>query len=210
MAVQEEKQLENISIDDAVLVRQCQQGDSAAMQRLIVKYQDRIYNVILKICANKDDAAELTQETFVKFIEKIDTFKMQSAFYTWLFRIAVNLTINYCKRRFKVKTYSIDMTSSPETASAGKQLRNLLTDDKSVDPAIAVQNKETVRIIENAIGRLEDKHRVIVILREIEGMAYSEIAESLEVEVGTVKSRLSRARESLREILESMLRQEQA
>ena len=90
-----EKQLENIVIDDVVLVRQCQQGDSVAMQRLIVKYQDRIFNVILKICSNRDDAAELTQETFVKFIEKINTFKMQSAFYTWLFRIAVNLSLNF-------------------------------------------------------------------------------------------------------------------
>jgi len=207
MTVQEEKQLDNISIDDSVLVRQCQEGDSASMQRLIVKYQDRIYNVILKICANKDDAAELTQETFVKFIEKVDTFKMQSAFYTWLFRIAVNLTINYCKRRFKVKTHSIDMAASPETAAAGKQLRNLLADEKSVDPAAALQNKETIRIVENAIGRLEDKQRVVIVLREIEGMAYGEIAESLDVEIGTVKSRLSRARESLREILETMLKQ---
>ena len=87
---------EQINIDDSELVRQCKQGDSVAMERLILKYQNRIYNVILKICADPDDAAELTQETFVKIIENIDKFQGKSKFYTWAFRIAVNLTLNYC------------------------------------------------------------------------------------------------------------------
>jgi RNA polymerase sigma-70 factor (ECF subfamily) len=201
-----EKQLENIVIDDAVLVRQCQDGDSAAMQRLIVKYQDRIYNVILKICSNKDDAAELTQETFVKFIEKINTFKMQSAFYTWLFRIAVNLSLNFCRRRFKIKMHSIDTPAGPEGENAREQLRSFFADKREVDPLVAAQNREVGRIIVDALGRLEDKQRVVVVLRDIEGMAYAEIAESLDVELGTVKSRISRGRESLREILKTVLK----
>lgn len=201
-----EKQLENIVIDDAVLVRQCQEGDSAAMQRLIVKYQDRVYNVILKICSNKDDAAELTQETFVKFIEKINTFKMQSAFYTWLFRIAVNLSLNFCRRRFKVKMHSIDAPVGGEGENARQQLREFFSDDKEADPVAAAQNREISRIVHSALGRLDDKQRVAVVLRDIEGMAYAEIAESLDVEIGTVKSRISRGRESLREILKTVLK----
>ena len=201
-----EKQLENIVIDDAVLVRQCQDGDSAAMQRLIVKYQDRIYNVILKICSNKDDAAELTQETFVKFIEKINTFKMQSAFYTWLFRIAVNLSLNFCRRRFKIKMHSIYTSSGPEGENAREQLRSFFADKREVDPLVAAQNREVGRIIVDALGRLEDKQRVVVVLRDIEGMAYAEIAESLDVGIGTVKSRISRGRENLREILKVVLK----
>lgn len=201
-----EKQLENIVIDDVALVRQCQDGDSAAMQRLIVKYQDRIFNVILKICSNRDDAAELTQETFVKFIEKIHTFKMQSAFYTWLFRIAVNLTLNFCKRRFKVKMHSIDSPFGPEAESARQQLKSFLTCEKEIDPAIVAQNREAGEIVLKALGRLEDKQRAAIVLRDIEGMAYSEIAESLEVEIGTVKSRISRGREGLREILKTVLK----
>ena len=203
-----EKQLENenIVIDDAVLVRQCQQGDAVAMQRLIVKYQDRIFNVILKICSNRDDAAELTQETFVKFIEKINTFKMQSAFYTWLFRIAVNLSLNFCRRRFKVKMHSMDTPVGSEAENARLQLRSFLVCDKELDPAVAAHNREVGEIIVSALGRLEDKQRVAVVLRDIEGMAYSEIAESLEVEIGTVKSRISRGRESLREILKVVLK----
>ena len=83
----------NISIDDTVLVQQCLQGDSAATERLILKYQNRIYNAILRICANPDDAAELTQDTFVKVIEKIDKFEGRSSFYTWAFRIGVILPV---------------------------------------------------------------------------------------------------------------------
>jgi RNA polymerase sigma-70 factor (ECF subfamily) len=201
-----EKQLENIVIDDAILVRQCQGGDSVAMHRLIVKYQDRIFNVIFKICSNRDDAAELTQETFVKFIEKINTFKMQSAFYTWLFRIAVNLSLNFCRRRFKVKMHSIDTPVGPEAESARDQLRSFLADEKEIDPFVAAQNREVGQIIMKALGELEDKQRAAVVLRDIEGMAYAEIAESLEVEIGTVKSRISRGRESLREILKTTLK----
>lgn len=88
----------SINIDDSVLVRQSQGGDVMAMERLIIKYQNRIFNVVLKMCGNSDDAAELTQETFVKVIESIEKFKGRSSFYTWLFRIAVNLTLNYCQR----------------------------------------------------------------------------------------------------------------
>ena len=85
------------SIDDMVLIRQCREGDSASMERLILRYQNRIYNVILRICADTDDAAELTQETFVKVIENLSRFEGRSSFYTWAFRIAVNLTLNYCQ-----------------------------------------------------------------------------------------------------------------
>ena len=98
----------NINIDDSALVQQCQKGDSQALETLIIKYQGRIYNVILKICANPDDAAELTQETFVKVMENLDKFARRSSFYTWIFRIAVNLTLNYCKRKVKLGFRSLE------------------------------------------------------------------------------------------------------
>ena len=98
----------NVKIDDAVLVERCRRGDSTAMERLILRYQNRIYNVILKMCANTDDAAELTQETFVKVIENIDKFEGRSGFYTWAFRIAVNLTLNYCQRSVRLGYRSLD------------------------------------------------------------------------------------------------------
>jgi RNA polymerase sigma-70 factor (ECF subfamily) len=198
-----QKQLENIIVDDAVLVRQCREGDNAATERLIIKYQDRIYNVILKICGNRDDAAELTQETFVKFIEKIETFKGRSAFYTWLFRIAVNLTFNYCKRRVKLGMHSLDAATEGDGAA---QLKAFLADEDETDPAALAQRKEVGKLVLESLGRLDEDHRVVLVLRDIEGMAYAEIAETVDIELGTVKSRLSRARANMRDILEVVLK----
>ena len=205
MAMQASKPVDNITIDDAALVRRCQQGDSSAMHRLVVKYQDRIYNLTLKICQNRDDAAELTQETFVKCIENIDGFRGQSTFYTWLFRIAVNLTYNQCRRRIRLPMQSLEAPASHEMGSAIAQLGAYLADERVADPALLAQNHEVCEILMQAIGRLDDDQRIVIVLRDIEQMSYVEIAETLDVELGTVKSRLSRARAALRDMLDTVL-----
>ena len=194
-----------ISIDDAVLVERCRRGDSAAMERLILKYQNRIYNVILKMCANADDAAELTQETFVKVIENIGKFEGRSGFYTWAFRIAVNLTLNYCKRSVKLAFRSLDANDDEHDQQAKEALKQFLADDSSPDPAVVAANNELCRIVVKSLGELDDSQRAVVVLRDIEGMSYAQIADVLDVELGTVKSRLSRARSNLKEILEMVL-----
>ncbi|MHC4647818.1 MAG: sigma-70 family RNA polymerase sigma factor [Planctomycetota bacterium] len=193
------------NLDDAVLVERCRKGDSVAMERLILKYQNRIYNVILKMCGNRDDAAELTQETFVKIIENIGRFESRSGFYTWAFRIAVNLTLNHCQRGARQSHASLDADNDRDGRQANATLRQYLSDDSSPDPAQVAQNNELCRLVEKALTRLDESHRTVIILRDIEGMNYAQIAKVLKVELGTVKSRLSRARGSLREILESML-----
>ena len=193
----------NINIDDSMLVEKCRGGDSDAMARLIVKYQQRIYNVILKICANTDDAAELTQETFVKVLENIGRFQGRSSFYTWAFRIAVNLTLNYRKRNMKLALRSLEAQSS-ETSEHRKQLlRDFLRDDSSPDPAGIAQKKELYEIAVKALMRLDDAQRTVVVLRDIEGMNYAQIARVLNIQLGTVRSRLSRARSNLRDIMEA-------
>ncbi len=195
-------QSENINIDDAVLVEQCRQGDSEAMERLILKYQNRIYNVILKICANADDAAELTQETFVKVIENIDKFEGRSGFYTWAFRIAVNLTLNYCQRSGRLGLKSLD---AEDNGQARQQLKEFLNDDSSPDPAAVAANKELCEIVIASLMKLNDAQRTVLVLRDIEDMNYAQIAEVLDIELGTVRSRLSRARSNLRGIMEAIL-----
>ena len=192
-------------LDDTALVRRCQKGDIAAMDALISKYQDRIYNVILKICQNNHDAAELTQDTFVKLIENINTFKGKSSFYTWLFRVAVNLTLNYCKRKQKHKAQSLETPVGTKLDGTKSQLGALMTDKKAVDPVVMAQNKEVSEIIARSLSQLDDNHRVIIVLRDIEGMTYAEIADAIGIDLGTVKSRLSRARTNLRKILETVL-----
>jgi len=176
------------------------------MEQLILKYQNRIYNVILKICANPDDAAELTQDTFVKIIENIGRFERRSSFYTWAFRIGVNLTLNYCQRSAKHGFSSLDADDNEHSQHAKTQLKEFLSDDSSPDPAAVAQNKELGEIVVETLMKLDDAQRTVIVLRDIEGMNYAEIANVLGVELGTVKSRLSRARSSLRELLEATLR----
>ena len=193
-----------IATDDAMLVERWRGGDSAAMERLILKYQNRIYNVILKICANPDDAAELTQDTFVKIIQRIDKFEGKSSFYTWAFRIAVNLTLNYCQRNTRIALHSLEAEDYDSQTEANQALKDFLSDNKSPDPAMAAQNKELCDIVIKSLMKLDDAQRAVIVLRDIEGMNYAQIAKVLDIELGTVRSRLSRGRSRLREILETI------
>ena len=195
----------NVNIDETMLIKLCRRGDSAAMERLILKYQNRIYNTVLKMCANIDDAAELTQDVFVKVIESIDKFDGRSSFYTWLFRIAVNLTLNYCKRAVRLGTRSIDADDEHGPEAKGL-LKEILHDNKLPEPAVIAQNKELCDVVARSLLKLDETHRAVIILRDIEGMNYAQIAQVLDLEMGTVKSRLSRARNNLREILEAGLK----
>lgn len=191
-----------INLDESVWIQQCQQGNSDAMGRLILKYQDRIYNVILRICANPDDAADLTQEAFVKAITNIGKFQGKSSFYTWIFKIAVNLTLTYCKRNVRLGFKSLDAADE----NAISRLKSVLQNDKSDDPAAIARDRELCEIIVGSIMRLDDDQRMVVVLRDIEQMDYASIAEVLDIELGTVKSRLSRARDNLRDMLGTILK----
>jgi RNA polymerase sigma-70 factor (ECF subfamily) len=186
---------EYINIDDAVLVNKCQKGDSAAVERLIIKYQNRIYNLILRMCGNPEDAAELTQDTFIKVIEKIASFEGKSSFYTWLFRIAVNITLNFCQKNARLAAKSLEEQT----------LDNILQDNNTPEPSVIAQNKELCQLVTCSLEKLDEAQRAVIVLRDIEGMNYEQISEVLGLELGTVKSRISRARTELKYILESMI-----
>ncbi len=191
---------------DAGLIRRSLQGDSAATEQLILKYQNRIYNVVLKICSDADDAAELTQETFVKILENLDRFESRSSFYTWAFRIAVNLTLNHCQRNSRLAVRSLDSECEQCDSQTKLALKEFLSDDSSPDPAVVVQNKELHQVAIEALNKLDEAQRAVLVLRDIEGMSYARIAETLGIEIGTVRSRLSRARTKLKDILEAILK----
>jgi RNA polymerase sigma-70 factor (ECF subfamily) len=195
------KNFENIKISDKILVQQYRQGDNQAMETLVHKHQDRIYNLIYKMCKNTDDAAELTQDTFLKIIENIKTFKNKSSFYTWAFQIATHLTINHLNRKNKIEFKPLDYDDYYQGQPHIK-LKNFLQDNKSSDLSVIVQDREICQIIINILMRLDDKYRILILLRDVESMNYSQIARVLNLELGTVKSRLSRARKTLKEIIE--------
>lgn len=188
-----------LGMNDNALIERCKSGDTTAMERLILKYQDRLYNTLLRMCGNEDDAAELSQETFVKAIESIRTFEGRSTFYTWLCRIGMNLAADLCKKRLRIGS-SLD-SDSPRMQNAKVQMGMYLNSGEQ-DPARLMQTKEALEMLQTAILKLDEDLRVMIVLRDIEEMNYSQISQMLGLELGTVKSRISRARKILKEILE--------
>jgi len=193
----------NFAIDETTLVAKAKAGDMVSVERLILRYQDRLYNAVVKMCSSPDDAAELTQDAFVKAIQGLKNFRGQSSFYTWLFRIAMNHTLSFCSRNKKLKFESLQAELGTETQ---KHLAEFLEDKHSPNPESVAISRELQELVTQAIAKLDPDHRAVVVLRDIEQMSYAEIAETIDIEVGTVKSRISRGRKNLREILEAVLK----
>lgn len=187
---------------DFALIKRFRKGESGAVDILVSKYQDRLYNVIYKMCRNHDDAMELTQDSFVKAIENVGSFQGKSTFYTYLFRIGVNLTINFCNRKNKVRFTTMEATASSEEGAP--VLRDYLHSTREIDPHKAAENKESVEILREAIAELDEKYRTVLVLRDIEEMSYEDISSTLKLEAGTVKSRLFRARMQLKDKLSAV------
>ena len=185
--------------EDALLVRQVQAGEAHAFTQLVAKYQDRVFNTCWRICGHAEDARDLTQDTFLKAFESIDTFRGRSAFYTWVFRIAVNLSLSHRRKGVHRAALSIDRpvrAGDERTAPAAS-----LVDRNASDPSRAVTHAETAEQVTAALASIEPDHRVVIVLRDVEGFDYQEIADILDLAVGTVKSRLFRGRLALRERL---------
>jgi RNA polymerase sigma-70 factor (ECF subfamily) len=163
-------------------------GDTAAFGRLVGLYQDRLYNSLLRVVG--EDAADIVQDAFVQAYVKLDTFRGTSAFYTWLYRIAFNLAMSHARRQRN--------TSSLDGMKSGWGSEPM---DGQPTPDVSVERREQVEVVHAALAELSTEYRTILVLREIDGCRYEEIAEILEVPVGTVRSRLFRARLQLREHL---------
>ncbi|MBN1344928.1 MAG: sigma-70 family RNA polymerase sigma factor [Phycisphaerae bacterium] len=194
-----------IQFEDSLLVEQCQQGDMAAFAQLVAKYQDKVYNTCWRISGSRDDAADLTQDVFCKALESMGKFKGKSGFYTWVFRIAVNQSISHRRRSSRTVNLTTDNDDpAPVNRQADGLMRRTGRGEPS-DPAAQAQDRELQALVTQALDELEDDHRAIVVLRDVEGLDYSEIAEVLEIASGTVRSRLHRARAALRERLTKVL-----
>ncbi|MGE0480654.1 MAG: RNA polymerase sigma factor [Phycisphaerae bacterium] len=178
---------------DGELVIRAQRGDADAFAGLLCRYQDRIYNVCFRMCANHADAADLTQSTFLKALEALRQFKAESNFYTWLFRIAVNATISQRRAQRRRAAASLDVESADGT------VREIAaTGDGAGQRA---ERRELFARLEAALARLDDDLRIPVVLRDVEDMDYAQIADLLSIPVGTVKSRIHRGRMLLHEMV---------
>jgi RNA polymerase sigma-70 factor (ECF subfamily) len=178
--------------DDAPLIAATLAGDTAAYGRLVGLYQDRLYNSLLRVVG--EDAADIVQDAFVQAYVKLDSFRGSAAFYTWLYRIAFNLAMSHARR--ERKTASLDGMK----ASWGSE-----PVDGQPTPEVSIERRENVEMVHAALARLSTEYRTILVLREIDGCRYDEIAEILDLPVGTVRSRLFRARLALRDELATRL-----
>lgn len=187
-------------VDVKTLVAQAQQGDAQAFEKLVFAYQDRLYGLCYRLAGNHADAQDLAQETFVRAYRALSRFRQDADFGTYLHRIAVNLWLNHRKRNQTV--LSLD---DPVLTDEGELPRQVAGSNRQ--PEQAVEDGELKDLVWQALGTLGREHRAVLVLREMETLSYEEIAATLGVAPGTVKSRLSRARNALKKALHHLAKQ---
>ena len=176
--------------DDASLIAATLAGDTAAFGRLVGLYQDRLYNSLLRVLGSAEDARDVTQDAFVQAFVKLKSFRGSSAFYTWLYRIAFNLAMSHTRRSHKMASLDGVKTNWGDEPMDGQP-----------SPDAEYLRREQVEMVHAGLAALSMEYRQILVLREIDGCRYEEIAEILELPIGTVRSRLFRARLQLRDHL---------
>ena len=186
--------------DEAELVAELQSGSDAAFDWLVTHYHAAVYNLVAGMLGNPTDAADATQEVFLKAFRGIRGFRRSSSLKTWLYRIAIREALN--QRRWWQRHWSrqTSIEGNAETDQAPLDL-----EDRSATPFETLAAREVQAVVQRALSQVPDVFRSAVILRDLEGLSYEEVAEVLDVSVGTVKSRILRGRRALREVLEPLL-----
>ncbi|MCM2371118.1 RNA polymerase sigma factor [Aporhodopirellula aestuarii] len=179
--------------DEVELIRRALAGEEQAFESLVLEHQDRLFSAMTQVTGSIHDAEEVTQEAFIRAFLKLDTFQQNSQFFTWLYRVAFNIALSR-KRRKRAKI-SLDQQR--------EDIGNDVVDrGESVDAGMIRQDQ--ISLVQTAMGRLSEQHRGILVLREMNDASYEEISEILELSIGTVRSRLNRARKQLRISIEEL------
>lgn len=177
------------------LVDRSKKGDTDAFEKLIISYEKKIFNIALRMTGNREDASDIAQEVCIKIYKSINSFKENSSFSTWVYRITSNVCIDEMRKRKNV----ISLTGT----GPNDEDYELPVEDKGRLPEEIVESRETIRMLKKCIQELAPEYRIIIILRDIQGYSYEEISRILEINMGTVKSRLSRARNLLKDKLKN-------
>jgi RNA polymerase sigma-70 factor, ECF subfamily len=181
---------------DAELLRAVLAGDGAAYRGLVERYQGRVYAMVYGMVRNREDARDLTQEAFVKAYRSLDTFRLESSFYTWLYRIAMNLAIDFVRKRRRRESGGFDEgIASRDEDGAIADVHN------EEGPSRQLERKQLFARIMDAMDKLPEDQRQVILLRELEGLQYKEISEVMGIPEGTVMSRLFYARKKLQKLL---------
>ena len=179
--------------DDRRLIAECLGGRRDAFGDLVSRYQNRLYNAAVRLVDSPEDAADVVQDSFLNAFQSLHTFKGDAEFFTWLYRIAFNTAISL--KRKKRAVASLDVSRNGE--------HSLEPDDPSeyVRPGAALEKTEEETLLHDALARLSEEHRDVLVMKDIDGLKYEEIAEVMGVPIGTIRSRLHRARLELRDLL---------
>jgi RNA polymerase sigma-70 factor (ECF subfamily) len=201
---------------DVLLLQKAQAGDRGAYGQIVVLYQDRLYNAVLRLVGDRDEARDLTQEAFARGLEKIDSFRGDASPYTWLFRIGVNLAISQIRKVRRLRIFSLDRPSTGPRGGRNGQagydddqasglVDRVARDRGGAAPAERIEKHERDQMVLAALGRLDAEYRAVLVMRDIEGFDYQQMADVLGLPLGTLKSRLFRARMALRDELKAYM-----
>lgn len=182
--------------DDQSLIDACRLGRTEAFGELVRRYQDRLYPTVFRLCGSTEDALDLLQDAFLRAFEKLGSFHGESSFYTWVYRIAVNLALSDRRKHRHVHVGPL---------ARGETSLDPPGDPEATDPGRPLELRERDDAVRAALAALADDHRAVVILKEYDGLRYEEIAATLGVPIGTVRSRLHRARLELRDRLQGVV-----
>jgi len=182
-----------VSADDNRLITECREGNTAAFGELVSRYQDRLFNTVVRLCDNAEDARDVVQEAFLHAYQSLHSFKGDSLFFTWLYRIAVNTAISMKRKKRLV-------LRMPPTGEGGSTIEPLDPSETN-RPGHAMEMAEEERKVHEALQKLSVEHRSVLVMKDMEGMKYEDMADVLGVPVGTIRSRLHRARLEMRDIL---------
>lgn len=188
--------------EDSLLVKAARGGDRRAYDLLVSRHQDAVYNLAYRMTGNRDDALELSQEALLKAWNALDRFSGNSSFFTWLYRIAINTALSARRKKRRRK----GQVSMEVLGGAGDDEATMQLPDPSPGAEDEAERQERRRLVQQAIGELDDEFRVVVVLRDIQQLSYDEISRFLDLPVGTVKSRIFRARTELKERLSVLLK----
>ncbi|MFP4156385.1 MAG: RNA polymerase sigma factor [Opitutales bacterium] len=187
---------------DWAIVQRVQAGNVGAFDQLVQKYREQIFAVIYNMTSNREDASDLTQEAFIKAFRAIGRFKGKASFFTWLYKIAINTTVSFLKKRNRRRFISYE--NIDEEASGAEIVERLTAKNRSEKGALISELQEKLN---DALQKLSLKHRTVVVLHEIEGLEHTQIAEITGTTVGTVRSRLHYAKQQLQSYLKDYIAQ---
>jgi RNA polymerase sigma-70 factor (ECF subfamily) len=193
-----EATLAEADVSELDLVRQSQAGNTEAFDQLVSRYRTRVFGMIYNMVHNEQDAWDLAQDSFVKAWKSIERFRGQSSFYTWIYRIIMNVTIDWLRKK-QVKGAGAEFDDAIQLKEINPASRTVPKADPL--PHERMEQREIRQRIDAAIAQLTPEHRAVILMKEIEDMQYHEIAESLECSIGTVMSRLFYARKKLQNLL---------